>query len=92
MSESKLTDGIANMQVLSEVEAIQLNGTHRGRIATFDWRFRDSGLAVVLIGEIREVHHDAEGATIWLAPHDQDAGCLADFLVSHSTKVTVMRR
>lgn len=43
-----------------------MSGIHRERQVRFTWHFPTSGVHAIITGELREVHHDTEGVTLWV--------------------------
>ncbi|MCC9181137.1 hypothetical protein [Mycolicibacterium mageritense] len=71
--------------------AKQLDGTHIGLMARFRWRFDKSRVIADISGELREVHHNPEGVTLYLTGPDSN-GAKAEFTVPHDTTVALSHR
>jgi hypothetical protein len=48
-------------------KASELDGSHIGEVASFPYVLHEGQVDIVVTGEIREIHHDAFGVTLWVA-------------------------
>lgn len=83
---------IHDAEVYDDISAVNLSGGHIDQLVSFDWRLAQSGIAAHAVGAIREIHHDGEGVTSWLAPTDRDDDdCKAEFMVAPDAMIRILR-
>ncbi|ATW60200.1 hypothetical protein SEA_PH8S_72 [Mycobacterium phage Ph8s] len=73
-----------------KVSARSLTHEHIGERVHFYWKFPDSNVRAVIMGDVREVHHDGEGVTVWLAGRNSE-GSKQEFQLSPTSLISVVR-
>lgn len=66
--------------------ARHISGEHVGSYVEFRWEFPGSGVEATVRGDIREVHHNPEGVTLWLANPD-GSGDKTGFTINELTEI-----
>ncbi|AGT14320.1 hypothetical protein ADZZY_72 [Mycobacterium phage Adzzy] len=73
-----------------KVRAKELTHNQIGERVQFYWKFPLSDVRAVIMGDLREVHHDGEGVTVWLAGRNSE-GDKQEFQMSPMSLVSVVR-
>ncbi|ABE67391.1 hypothetical protein PBI_CHE12_72 [Mycobacterium phage Che12] len=75
---------------VEKVSAQELTHKHIGERVQFYWKFPLSDVRAVITGDLREVHHDGEGTTVWLTGRNSE-GSKQEFQISPITRIGVVR-
>ncbi|QLF84635.1 hypothetical protein SEA_GAIL_71 [Mycobacterium phage Gail] len=73
---------------VERIAAGLLTAEHIGKRIQFSYTIQPSKVRAIVFGELREVHHDGEGTTLWLSGSDS-VGDKADFELSSVKPVGV---
>lgn len=71
------------------MNATHISGACIDCYVEFAWNFPGSDVEATVRGEIREIHHNPEGVTIWLANPDGN-GDKTGFTIAAGTKVKII--
>ncbi|NKR94275.1 hypothetical protein GS483_19305 [Rhodococcus hoagii] len=71
-----------------DVLAKHLNAVSIGCLISFDWAF-PSGVTARVHGELRQIYHTGNGATLSLASPTDHSGDLTEFALQHDIPVEV---
>lgn len=72
------------------MNSFALNGQQIGQLVMFEHRHGCTGVLSLVVGELREVHHDAGGVIVNIAAHDNDhAGEKSQYVLSSDAVVRV---
>jgi hypothetical protein len=69
------------------MDAGDLSGRHIGSRISFGHRFPMSDVRATITGELREIHHDASGVTVWLVGDNPQGGEKTEFVLSPETEI-----
>lgn len=61
-------------------QAVELDGNDIDAVVRFPWRW-DSGVKATVTGTVREVHHQPDEVTVWLADPIAPTGEKTEFVI-----------